>query len=206
MRGRVGLPSFLQQVISRDSGRHSFGLLAQVLSFLRRALNRRSGLREPVSFFHGAASFARRRERDLRSRHRCAPGTRGDNYQWTRLGLVPGSILKVGLTRDRSPALTPGRIASERSGRLVALHGKPVRNLIGLAFDSGPLDRLIVVATPERHCEAPKTDDDITFTDTVVAAYANFGRTGGRHNRGQSSEIVPTKPLLPNITCLSQLQ
>ena len=49
----------------------------------------------------------------------------------------------------------------------MVLHGKPVCNLIGLAFDSGPLDRLIVVATPKCHCLAPKKDDDITLRNVV---------------------------------------
>jgi hypothetical protein len=66
--------------------------------------------------------------------------------------------------------------------RLKALYGKPVCNLVGLAFDSGPLDRLIVVATPKRHCVAPKKDDDITFRNAVVASYTNFGRMGGNHD------------------------
>jgi hypothetical protein len=62
------------------------------------------------------------------------------------------------------------------------VYRKPVCNFIGLAFDSGPLDRLIVVATPKRHCLAPKKDDDITFTNTVVASYMNFGRMDGDHD------------------------
>ena len=36
------------------------------------------------------------------------------------------------------------------------LYGKPACNLIGLAFDTRPIDRLIVVAAPKRHCVAPK--------------------------------------------------
>ena len=66
--------------------------------------------------------------------------------------------------------------------RLMALYAKPVCNLIGLAFDSGPLDRLIVIATPKRHCVAPKKDDDITFRNTIVATHTNFGRMGGGHD------------------------
>jgi hypothetical protein len=66
--------------------------------------------------------------------------------------------------------------------RSMALYGKPVCNLIGLAFDSGPLHRLIVVATPKHHCAAPKKDDDITFRNAVVASYTNFGRMGGNHD------------------------
>jgi hypothetical protein len=62
------------------------------------------------------------------------------------------------------------------------LYGKPTRNLIGLAFDSSPLDRLIVVAAPKRHCVAPKSDDDITFRNAVVAPYTNFGRMVGNHD------------------------
>jgi hypothetical protein len=64
----------------------------------------------------------------------------------------------------------------------LALYGKPVCNLIDLAFDSGPLDRLIVVATPKRHCVAPKRNDDITFGNAVVAPYTNIGRLGGDHD------------------------
>ena len=65
--------------------------------------------------------------------------------------------------------------------RLKALYGKPACNLIGLAFVSGPLDRLIVVAAPKRHCVAPKRDDDITFRNAVVASYTYFGGVFGDH-------------------------
>jgi hypothetical protein len=64
----------------------------------------------------------------------------------------------------------------------LALYGKPVCNLIDLAFDSGPLDRLIVVATPKRHCPAAKKDDNLTFASTIVASYTNFGRMRGNHD------------------------
>jgi hypothetical protein len=64
----------------------------------------------------------------------------------------------------------------------MALYGKPVCNLIGLPFDSGPLARLIVVTTSERHRVTPKKDDDITFRNAVVASYADFGRMGGDHD------------------------
>jgi hypothetical protein len=63
--------------------------------------------------------------------------------------------------------------------RLKALYGKPVCNLIGLAFDPGPLDRLIVVATPKRHCIASKKDDDITFRNTRRSVAHKF-RPNGR--------------------------
>jgi hypothetical protein len=66
--------------------------------------------------------------------------------------------------------------------RLMALNGKPACNLIGLALDTRPIDRLIVVAAPKRHCVAPKRDDDITFRNAVVAPYMNFGRMGGDHD------------------------
>jgi len=64
----------------------------------------------------------------------------------------------------------------------MVLYGKPIRNLIGLAFDAGPIDRLIVVPTPKRHCLAPKKDEDITFRNALVASYTDFGRMGGDHD------------------------
>ena len=64
----------------------------------------------------------------------------------------------------------------------MALYAKPVRNLIGLAFDLGPIDGLIVVATLKRHCMASKNDNDITFRNAVVASHMNFGRMGGDHD------------------------
>jgi hypothetical protein len=86
----------------------------------------------------------------------------------------------------------------------LALYSKPVCNLIDLTtFDSSPLDRLIVVATPERHCMASKKHDNITFARTVVASHTNFGRMRGVHDfRAQSFEMV--KPVLLKIDCLSR--
>jgi len=77
-------------------------------------------------------------------------------------------ILKCGIEAPRLPWMV--------------LYRKPVCNPIDLAFDSGPLDRLIVVTTPKRHCLAPKKDNDITFRNTVVASYTNFGRMDGNHD------------------------
>jgi hypothetical protein len=62
-----------------------------------------------------------------------------------------------------------------------ALYGKPVCNLIGLAFNSSPLDGLVVVAAPDRHFLFPKKDNDITFRNTVVASYTNFGGVRASH-------------------------
>ena len=80
----------------------------------------------------------------------------------------------------------------------MALYGKPVCNLIGLAFDSGPLDRLIVVAAPKRHCVAPKRDDDITFRNAVVAPYTNFGGLGGDHDFA-ANRLRPSQPSLAEL-------
>jgi hypothetical protein len=92
-------------------------------------------------------------------------------------------------TRDRNVCIDAGTEAPHLplDGSLpnslvrLMLYGKPACNLIGLAFDSGPLDRLIVVAAPKRRCVAPKRDDDITFGNAVVAPYTNFGRMVGNH-------------------------
>jgi hypothetical protein len=58
---------------------------------------------------------------------------------------------------------------------------KPICNLIGPAFNSSPLDRLVVVATPDRYFLAAKNDDDIKFRNAVVASYTYFGGVFGDH-------------------------
>jgi hypothetical protein len=63
-----------------------------------------------------------------------------------------------------------------------ALYGKPVCNLIGLAFDSSPLNRLVVVAAPQRQFSVTEKDDDITFRNAIVASYANLGRVRCYHD------------------------
>ena len=109
------------------------------------------------------------------------------------MGHGPGSARSVETPLLVLKALDPARALDDRphlplDGSLpnslvrLMLYGKSACNLIGLAFDSSPLDRLIVVAALKRHCVTPKRDDDITFRNAVVAPYTNFGRMVGNHD------------------------
>jgi hypothetical protein len=70
----------------------------------------------------------------------------------------------------------PGRgvLQPGRSTIRSALYSEAAFNLVGLAFDARPFDRLIIVAATERHFLAADRDNNIAPQRIAMTPYPHF--------------------------------